>query len=305
MDRKKLIQALLRPQLFINELCKHFPAFVPDRLYIKTAWNWRMPYALNLDYPVTYNEKLQWMKLYDRNPLYTRLVDKYEVKNYVANIIGSQYIIPTIGVYSNFKNIDFDMLPQQFVLKCTHDSGGLVICKDKSKLNLNECKKKIGTSLKRNYFLYGREWPYKNVKRRIIAEKYMEDKSSKDLNDYKFFCFNGVPLFLFIATERFNGKGPFTDFFDMDFNHLNFERGGHKMAPITPQKPRNFDKMKEIAARLSEGLPHVRVDLYDINGMIYFGELTLYPGNGTEPFDPLEWDYEFGKHINLPQKRKQ
>lgn len=304
MNWKKLIQALLRPQIFVDEFCKHFPALVTDRFYIKTAWNWRMPYALNLDNPITYNEKLQWMKLYDRNPLYTKLVDKYEVKDYVSNLIGNQYVIPTLGLYSTFDEIDFNKLPRQFVLKCTHDSGGLVICKDKSRLNRNECKQKIEKSLKRNYFLYGREWPYKNVKRRIIAERYMEDDATADLKDYKFFCFNGCPLFLFIATERFENNGPYIDFFDMDFNHLDFERG-HQRAPVTPQKPKNFDKMKELAARLSEGLPHVRVDLYDINGMIFFGELTLYPGNGTEPFEPVEWDYEFGKLINLSQIKKQ
>lgn len=270
--------------------------------FIERSFKARMGYVLNLSEPRTYSEKLQWLKLYYHNPLHTTLVDKYAVKDYVASAIGPDYIIKTLGVWDRFEDIDFDTLPKQFVLKCTHDSGGLVICKDKSKLDIAKARRIINKSLHRNFYYSGFEWPYKNVKPRIIAEEYMEDSKTKELRDYKFFCFNGVVKYLFIATERQKeGEDVKFDFFDANFNHLPF-RQGHENAPVLPEKPSRFEDMKTIAAELSKGMPHVRVDLYEVDGRIYFGEFTFFHHGGWTPFDPAEWDMVFGKEIVLPEK---
>ena len=278
-----------------------FGKFYSDEKYLKTVFYHRMNKKLDLDNPQTFNEKLQWLKLYDRNPLYTTLVDKYEVKKYIADKIGEEYVIPTLGIWENFEDIDFDTLPEQFVLKCTHDSGGLVICKNKSNFNLIAARKKIKKSLKQNYFWFGREWPYKNVKPRIIAEKYMEDYQAKELRDYKFFCFNGKVKALFIATERQKaGEEVKFDFFDADFNHLPM-RQGHPNAIAPPKKPEHFEEMKMLAEKLSADIPHVRVDFYEANGNVYFGELTFYHFSGITKFEPDTWDRAFGDWIILPQ----
>ncbi|MBQ6062960.1 MAG: glycosyl transferase [Prevotella sp.] len=274
--------------------------FVNPEKYIPRLFYSRAGYTLNLDNPQTFNEKLQWLKLYDHNPLYTTLVDKYEVKKYVADKIGNQYIIPTLEVWDDVDDIDFNKLPNQFVLKCTHDSGGLVICKDKSNFKTNKAKKVLRKSLGRNFYYMGFEWPYKNVKPRIIAEKYMEDTKTKELRDYKFFCFNGEVKALFIATERQKeGEDVKFDFFDEDFNHLPFKQG-HENATVLPQKPLCFDQMKKFAAILSDGIPQVRVDFYEVDGHIYFGEMTFFHHGGWTKFDPEEWDTIFGKWVTLP-----
>lgn len=273
-----------------------------DERYLEKIFEARIGKKLNLKNPKTFNEKLQWLKIYDRKPIYTTMVDKFEAKKYVANIIGDEYIIPTLGVWEKFDDIDFDSLPNEFVLKCTHDSGGLVICKDKGKLNLKKAKRKIDKSLQRNYYFAGREWPYKNVKPRIIAEKFIEDAETQELRDYKFFAFDGVVKAMFVATERQkeNEEVKF-DFFDEDYNHLPM-KNGHPNANITPQKPKYFDKMKALAEKLSEGIPHVRVDFYEANEKIYFGELTFFHFCGFVPMEPEEWDYKFGSYIKLPER---
>ncbi len=276
--------------------------FIPDRIYLKLLYRRVFDKPLDIDHPKSFNEKLQWLKLYNRKPEYTVMVDKCAVKKYVANIIGEKYIIPTIGVWDTPEEIEWDKLPDQFVLKCTHDSGGLVICRDKSKLDKNSAIKKLHNSLKRDYYLADREWPYKNVPRRIIAEKYMEDstslsKASQDLVDYKFFCFNGEPKLMFIATDRSTDTR--FDYFDMDFNHLPFEQGfPHSQKMI--KKPERWADMVKIAKRLSQKLPHVRIDLYEINGEIYFGEYTFFHNSGFVPFIPEAWDYKLGEYINIP-----
>ena len=252
---------------------------------------------MDIDNPTTFNEKLQWLKLHDRKPEYTQMVDKYEAKKYVAEKIGEQYIIPTLGVWDKFDEIDFDSLPNQFVLKCTHDSGGLVVCRDKSKLDFDLVKKKISKSLKQNYFWRGREWPYKNVKPRIIAEKYMEDGENECLTDYKFFCFGGEPKFMYRSMDK--AKDPRTDFFDMDYNRLNM-RMRDPNSDIIQQKPENFEKMKELSRILSVGIPHLRVDFYEIGGKIYFGELTFYHCGGFAKVYPEEWMNILGDWITLP-----
>ena len=284
-------------QIILNRIA---PFIKDDERYIRMKWKLRMDYPLNLDNPTTFNEKLQWLKLYDRKPIYTTMVDKYEVKKYVADIIGEEYIIPTLAVYDRVEDIDFEKLSNQFVLKWTHDSGGIVICKDKSKLNIGEAYKKLKKRERSHYYWRSREWPYKNVKPRIIAEQYMEDESGYELKDYKFFCFDGEPKAMFIATDRGNADEETKfDFFDMDFNHLPFTNG-HPNATKLIKKPTGFEEMKRIASQLSKGIPHVRVDLYNINGNIYFGELTFSHWSGMKPFEPKEWDYTFGEWIKLP-----
>ncbi|MBE6192965.1 MAG: glycosyl transferase [Rikenellaceae bacterium] len=281
-----------------------FAKFIPDRLYLKLLFRLKMGYWMDFDNPQTFNEKLQWLKLYNRRPEYTQMVDKYAAKEYVASIIGAEYIIPTLGVWDSVEDIDFDSLPNQFVLKCTHDSGGIVICTDKSQLNIEEAKSKLKKGLKRDYYPTSREWPYKNVPHRIIAEQYMVDESGYELKDYKFFCFDGVPKALFIASDRGNTTEETKfDFFDMDFHHLPFTNG-HSNAVKPVLKPKGFEMMKILAAKLSQGMPHARIDFYNINGQIYFGEITFFHWGGIVPFDPEEWDYTFGSWITLPEKQK-
>ena len=255
-----------------------------------------MNYPLNLDNPQTFNEKLQWMKLYDHQDLYTTLVDKYAVKEYVSERIGKEYIIPTLAVWNTVDEIDISILPNQFVLKTTHDSGSIVICKDKSSFNLKLAQNKLKKSMKRDYYMAGREWPYKNVKRRILAEKYMEDKKTKELRDYKFFCFKGEAKLMFVATDRQNRTEPYFDFFDMDYNHLDM-RHGHPNAPSIPDKPYSFELMKHLSSQLTRDLVEARVDFYEVNGKPFFGEITLFHHNGTVNFDPNKWDYILGEWI--------
>lgn len=284
----------------INLQMKRLLQLLPDELYIRLKWRYNMKRPLHLKNPKSFNEKLQWLKLYDRRPEYTVMVDKFAAKQFVADKIGEEHIIPTLGVWKNVEEIEWNTLPEQFVLKCTHDCGGLVICTDKSKLDIEAAKIKLSKSLKKNYYLESREWPYKNVPPRIICEKYMEDESGY-LKDYKWFCFDGEPKAFFIATDR-NAPGEETkfDFFDADYNHLPFTNG-HPNAPVCPPKPAGFEEMKKLASILSKGIPQVRVDFYDVNGHIYFGELTLSHWGGTMPFTPDEWDYTFGSWIKLPQ----
>ncbi len=306
MAIKKILRAVRDPKYRFDLLqVRGWYRNWSDEAYLKKKFRVYMKKNLNLSSPKTFNEKIQWLKLYDRKPIYTTMVDKYEVKKYVADKIGEQYIIPTLGVWDRFDDIDFDGLPDQFVLKCTHDSGGLVICKDKNTFDKVAAKKKIERSLKRNYFLVHREWPYKDVKRRIIAEQYMEDAKTAELRDYKFFCFDGVAKGLFIATERQkqNEEVKF-DFFDMDFNHLDL-RQGHPNAKILPEKPEMFEEMRRLAGELSRGVPQLRVDFYEVNGKTYFGELTFSHFAGLVPFRPEEWDYTFGSWITLPEVTKE
>lgn len=274
---------------------------LPDKMYIKRKYKKRMGKDVDLKHPKTYTEKIQWLKLYDRRPEYTTMVDKYSAKQYVADIIGEEYIIPTLGVWNSFEEIDFVSLPNQFVLKTTHDSGGLVVCKDKNHLDLVEAKRKIEQSLNCNYYLHGREWAYKNVKPRIIAEKYLEDRVVNDLIDYKFYCFDGKARAMYVAQGRPNNTR--FDYFDIEFNHLPLKYGcPNSEYPIS--KPSEYDEMVSIAEKLSKGIPHIRVDLYDVEGHIYFGELTLADGNGMTPFEPEEWDKIFGDWITLPKRKR-
>jgi hypothetical protein len=276
--------------------------WLPDKPYLKLYYYCCRHKRLNLKNPLSYNEKLQWLKLYDRKPEYTKMVDKYAVKDYVASIIGDEYIIPTLNVWNTVDEIDFDSLPNQFVLKCTHDSGGVVICADKSHLDIDKAKETLRYFYKREYFYRQREWPYKNVPHRIIAEKFISDGTNASLNDYKFFCFDGEPKVVLIATDRDTDVR--FDFFDMEFNHLPFEEGG-KNSDKEIKKPINFEKMITLAKELSQGIPHVRVDFYDVNGQIYFGELTFFTNSGFGKFNPEKYNRVLGDFITLPKEKIQ
>lgn len=300
----KRLGQLNNPRLLVHKTYGWFlekiSPLLSDRLFLKLRWRYLMGYNLDLKNPKTFNEKIQWLKLYNRKKIYSRMVDKAEAKIYVANIIGKEYIIPTIKIYNTVEDIDFDDLPNKFVLKCTHDSGGVVICNDKSSFDRQAALIKLRTALKTNFYNLNREWPYKNVKPRIIAEEYMEDTTCHELVDYKFFCFDGVVKAMFVASDR-QKKGEETkfDFFDENYNHLNI-LNGHPMANVPPKKPSNFEKMKELAEKLSQNIPHLRVDFYEVDGKIYFGELTFFHWSGFVPFEPQEWDTIFGEWLALP-----
>lgn len=271
---------------------------IPDSIFLRLKFKKMMGYSFDLKNPVTFNEKLQWLKLNNRNPLYTTLVDKYAVKPYIAKLIGDQHIIATLGVWKSFDEIDFEKLPNQFVLKCTHDSGSYVICRNKSKLNVAEARKKLAGALKTNYYYSGREWPYKDVPPQIIAEQYIEDRNGA-LVDYKFSCFNGYVDCVMVCLDRHLNDTKFY-FFDKDWNlkRLNV-RGKNAPADFTIPKPPCMDEMFEMAAKLSKDIPFVRVDLFECDGKIYFGEMTFYPDSGFDANLLPETDKYFGHLIDL------
>jgi hypothetical protein len=271
-----------------------------DELFLKTKYRLIFARRLDLEHPTTYSAKLQWLKLNDRRSEYTRMVDKIEGKKYVASVIGDEYIIPTLKMYDSVNQVNFDELPKQFVIKCTHDSGSVIVCKDKDKLDKKKALEKLNKGLKQNFYYQTREYPYRSVKPRLIAEQYMEDESGYELKDYKIFCFNGQPKMSFVASDRQKeGEDTKFDFYDLEWNHIPVTNG-HPCSKNGIPKPKNYEKMLEIAAKLSEGIPHVRVDLYNINGKIYFGELTFFHWSGFMPYEPDEWDYKFGSYLQLP-----
>lgn len=276
------------------------PGLMSDRFYLETDYLFTKREHLDLDKPVTFNEKLQWLKIYDRNPLYTKLVDKYLVKDWVGEKIGYEHVIPTLAKYDTVDEIRLEDLPDQFVLKCNHDSGSVVICKDKSQFDFDAAKKKLSERLKIDNSSFFCEWAYRNVPRCIIAEPFMKEEGHDDLMDYKFFCFDGVPKIMYMSRDH--AVQATTDFFDMDFNHLPIRM----LAPpskVLPEKPKQFEKLKELASCLSQGIPQVRVDFYVINGQIYFGEMTFYHCGGMVTVQPHEWNVKMGDMIQLPEKR--
>lgn len=274
-----------------------------DKKYILKEWKVKMKTTCNIEAPKSFNEKLQYLKLYNRKPEYTDMVDKYEAKNFVSKIIGEEYIIPTIGIYKKFKNIDFEKLPNKFVLKPTHTSGDIFICKDKEKINNRKLRKQVKKWLKRKYYYIHREWPYKNIKPRIIAEKYMATDDQPELLDYKFFCFNGEPKFLYVSEGLSDHSTAKISFVDMDYKMAEFHRKDYKPFDKLPKQPENFEEMKELARKLSQNIPFVRVDFYEVEGKTYFGELTFYPGSGYIPFEPEEYDKVLGDMLELPKEK--
>lgn len=299
----KFKKVIKQPSLIMLFILNKLSCFFPDKQFLKLKYLLTTGSKLNLEYPKTFSEKLQWLKLYGHRPEYTMMVDKYAVKDYVSKVIGEKYIIPTLGVWNSFEEINFDSLPTRFVLKCTHDSGGLVICKDKQTFDIKKAQDKIEKSLKRNYFYVGREYPYKNVSPRIIAEEYMEDssypKKNDDLTDYKFFCFNGYPVYCQVIRGRNTNET--IDFYDMKWNHMPFVGlnpfVGNGLDSV--KKPDCLEEMCEICKRLALNIPFVRIDFYIINNNIYFGEITFYPANGFGLFTPKNWNYKLGELIDL------
>ncbi len=277
---------------------------VSDKLFVKIQYRKRMKKKLNLKNPKTFNEKLQWLKVYDHNPNYTIMVDKYLVRDYINKKIGNEFLVPILGVYDNFSDIDFSKLPNKFVIKCNHDSGGIVICKNKNKLNIACAREKIEKSLRRNYYYSNREWPYKNVKPKIIVEKYLEDKESYSIKDYKFFCFNGEPKFIYVSEGLENHSTAKISFFDLNFKPMPFKRSDYSAFETIPQKPINLDLMIKFSKILSKNIPHVRVDFYEVNKKLYFGELTFFTCSGFIPFEPIEWDLKLGEMLKLPFEKE-
>lgn len=278
---------------------KKFYSFIPDKQYLSLRYYATFGRKLDLKNPKTLNEKLQWLKLYDRNPIYSIMVDKYEMKNYVASKIGDEYIIKTLGVWDRFEEIDFSKLPKKFVLKTTHDSGGVVIC-NKDSLNIDSIRKKINKSIQNNYFWWGREWPYKDIKPRIIAEEFLVDESGIELKDYKIQCFNGIPVNTLVCKGRNTEEKVEYKYFDMNWNFLRYSIGDEKLPQdFSMKKPKNYKKMIEIAETLSEGFPEARIDMYNIEGKIYVGEITLYSQSGFDLDITYEADIEMGKYLKL------
>ncbi len=269
-----------------------------DRKYLELRYKMIAGKNLNLDDPRSFDDKLQWLKLYDHNPFYSSIVDKYEAKKYISERVGEEYVPKILGLWNDYSDIDFSSLPSSFVLKCTHDSGGVVICKDKNNFDYSRAKRIIDGSMKKDFYLQKREWPYKNVKHRIIAEEFLSDDSGEDegLIDYKFLCFNGEPKVMYIANDIKDDSHE--DFFDMDFNHLPLQMG-YPMASVCPKKPKSFEKMKEMAKILSKDFLHIRVDFFEIDGKPYVGELTFYQNEGITLTTPPEWDERLASWIDL------
>ena len=294
---------LKKPSLIIQGLLVKFNFLFPDRIYLKLLYRLKLGRKLDLKNPKRFTEKLQWLKLYDRKPNYPKLVDKAEVKDYVADFIGDEYIIPTLGVWNQPEDIDWDNLPDRFILKTTHGGGGsgVVICNDKSQLDKKLAIDKLNRSMKQDIYATLREWPYKDIPHRVIAEQLLDkDSQYDDIPDYKFYCFNGIPKVVLIATNRFTDHN--FNYYDMAFNKLNITSSAGHNAAIVFNKPSRFEEMKEIASKLSQGFAHIRVDLYYSNNKIYFGELTFYDSSGFDNLSSDSVDLEWGNWINLPQK---
>jgi hypothetical protein len=301
----QITKFIKNPSLIFGALGhRGFFNWMSDEKYLKILYKLRTGQKLNLDDPQTFNEKLQWLKLHDRRPEYTTMVDKYAVKKYVADKIGKQYIIPTLGAWDKFDDIDFDKLPDQFVLKCTHDSGGLVICRDKSKLDIKAAKKKLNRCLKHNYYWGNREWCYKNVKPRIIAEKYMEEKGKAVPEDYKIYCMNGEPKYIVVFHNRFDSSKPLSEtVYDTNWQpqHISLDEHFAVSEEIT-LKPECLDEILDITKALCADIPQVRVDFYIIENRIYFGEITLYTASGFQKMIPEEMDIRLGQMLQLSKK---
>lgn len=305
MKLKTLFKTLKNKDSLLFAIVVKLNFLFPDELYCRILYRLKIGKRLNLNNPVSFNEKLQWLKLYDRQPEYTKLVDKYEVKKHIEELIGKEYIIPTIGVWDKIEDIDWDVLPKQFVLKTTHGGGGtgVVVCTDKDSFDKEQAIRKLKKSLKIDIYKILREWPYKNIKKRIMAEQYIQDGSGEGLKDYKFYSFRGTPRMMLLITEREIGRSAKCDYYDMDFQHLPLKWAYPNSDNPICDPPENFEKMKEIASVLSKNIPQVRVDLYNIKGHIYFGELTLYHGSGLRKFDPYDWDLKMGSWITLPDHK--
>ena len=296
----KIINYIRNPKVFFNVLLTHLaPLIKKDDIFIKLSWMISMDYPLDLKNPKTYNEKLQWLKLYYRKPEFTMMVDKVKVKEYVASVLGDEFIIPTIGVWDDPDKIDFDKFPEKFVLKCNHNSGkGMFICHDKSKMNVENVKSELRKGLSENYYLINREWPYKNVPRCVLAERFLEPSSDEnDLRDYKLFCFDGKVKLIEVDYNRFIHHN--RNLYSPDWKRLDVEIEFPSEPGVEFERPEGLEIAIEAAEKLSKNIPHVRVDFYIVNGHVYFGEMTFFHGSGHEKITPFSFDQEMGSWIHI------
>ncbi|WP_419893008.1 ATP-grasp fold amidoligase family protein [Oceanobacillus kimchii] len=302
MDFKSRIRNVLHNPLILIDFVasKQLLNWLPDKPFLKLLFYSKRKERLNLKNPISFNHKIQWLKLYDRNKDYIKMVDKLEVRKYITKKIGSEHLIPLIGVYKNFNCINFDSLPQQFVLKCTHDSGGLVICKNKENFDKKIAKKKIKKSLKRNFYFTSREWPYKYVEPKIICEEFIEQENGAELRDYRFFCFNGEPKFITVDFSITDKKNTRRNLYDLDWNLMNEEISYPKELDYKVEKPDKLQEMIDLSKKLSSGIPHLRVDFYYINNNIIFGELTFFHQSGMGEIKPSDFNEIMGDWIKLP-----
>lgn len=302
MVKKSNIYFLLKnPNRLIRVLGhRGFFNFMPDLLYLKLVYRAEMGKRLNLKKPKAFNEKLQWLKLYDRDLKNSQYVDKYEVRNYIAKTIGDKYLIPLINVYDDVDQINWESLPDSFVLKCTHGSSSNIICKDKNKLDINSAKKMLEKWMKKSWHSFGREWEYKNIKPRIICEEFMVDEKEKELIDYKLMSFNGEVKCVFLCLNRDSDKGLNINIYNKEWELMPFERDGAPNTKEIVAKPENLELMIELAEKISKEFPFMRVDFYEINNRVYFGEMTFYPASGFKGFTPESYDEVLGNWLTLP-----
>ncbi len=275
---------------------------LPDRMYLKKLYKKRTGKSLNLHNPKTFNEKQNWLKLYDRRPEYTIMVDKYKAREYIAEKIGEEYLVPLLGVWDSPDEIDFDSLPNEFVLKCNHDNG-VIICHDKNKLDIEKTKKDLANRLKRDYYKKLREWPYKDVPRKIICEEFMKNNNGKKLLEYKLFCFSGIVKYILVVADRISSSSTTMDTYDINWKHTSLINGDTPLAGDVFEKPECFEEICSVAQTLSKNIPFVRIDFNIWNDKIYFGEITISDSGGFEIYKPLEWDDHLGSLIKLPEKK--
>lgn len=299
---QQIINYLQKPDLFLLALLKKIWFLFSDKTYLKLRYYLEMHEKLNLNNPKKFTEKIQWLKLYDKKDEYTRLVDKITVKQFVESVICKDIIVPTLGVWNNFDDIDFNLLPNEFVLKTNHSGGstGVVICKDKRDFDISHARQLLNSSMESNSYYTTKEWPYKNIKPKIFAETLLHSENGKDLIDYKFYCFDGAPMYCQVISNRSTNET--IDFYDVNWVHQPFYglNPKCKQSIASIDKPKNYELMLDIARTLSRYIPFVRVDLYNINGSIYFGEITFFPASGFGTFTPREYNDILGKYIILP-----
>lgn len=302
----KLSFYMKHPRKMYLRALQQYPQLIrSDKFFVNVEWRLLMDYPLDLENPQSFNQKLQWLKLYDHNPDYVKMVDKVEAKKYVASLIGEEHIIPTLGVWDKFEDIDFSKLPQHFVLKVAHDSGGVFICKDKDHIDKEKVRKFLSYRQSFNYYVLKREWPYKEASRRILCEKFMDDGSGRDLRDYKLFCFDGKVRFFKIDLDRFHSHHAV--FFDRDCKGLPFGEAQYPPSHASKENiiiPEAIKEMIAYADIISKDIPFVRVDFYEINGQTFFGEITFYPASGFMKLTDREWDFKIGEYFTLPKSKR-
>ncbi|MCL2223637.1 MAG: glycosyl transferase [Defluviitaleaceae bacterium] len=293
----------MKKESLFKKILKFFApmlTWVPDSLYVRVWYFYRTRKWLNLKNPKRFNDKMNWLKLYYKNPLFSKFADKYEVRDYVTNVIGEEYLIPMIGVWDTFDEIDFSTFPEQFVLKCTHDSGSVIICKDKKTFDFESAKKKLTQKLGENYFIWSREWVYKNIKPRIIVEEYLSEISEDRLRDYKFYCFHGKAKLVVVNYDRAtNVKG---NTYTMDWEYVPVELSFPSDPNKVISRPQTLDKMKELVEKLSADCCFMRVDMYSVDDVIYFGEMSFTPRSGGYNISPDAFNFELGSWLTLPEK---